>query len=135
MKYLLDTCVISDFVKGHPQVMEKLKSINPGMLGISSVTQMELMYGLKLNPQRAKKIRPVIDALLGVIEVLPYETGAANQTATIRAQLKNAGTPIGAYDVMIAGTALHHQLAMVTSNTGEFSRVQGLQLEDWRLGN
>jgi tRNA(fMet)-specific endonuclease VapC len=135
MKYLLDTCVISDFVKGHPQVMEKLKSINPSMLGISSVTQMELVYGLKLNPQRAKKIRPVIDALLGVIEVFPYATGAANQTATIRAQLKNAGTPIGAYDVMIAATALHHQLTMVTSNMAEFSRVQALQLEDWRLGN
>jgi len=132
MKYLLDTCVISDFVRGHPQVMQKLKSMQPDTLSISSVTEMELLYGLKLNPQRTKKIKPIIDALLGVIKILPYATGAANQTARIRVQLKKARTPIGAYDAMIAGTAMHHQLIMVTSNTGEFSRIPQLDREDWR---
>jgi tRNA(fMet)-specific endonuclease VapC len=132
MKYLLDTCVISDFVKGHPQVMQKLKSMQPDTLGISSVTEMELRYGLKLNLQRANKIKPVIEALLDTIPILPYATGAATQTARIRAQLKQAGTPIGPYDAMIAGTAMQHQLIMVTSNVGEFSRIAGLEIEDWR---
>ena len=132
MKYLLDTCVISDFVKGDVNVLTRLKAEQPKDLAISSVTFMEIKYGLALNPARAKKILPILDILLEIIQVIPYEQQDANATAVIRAHLKKQGAPIGPYDVMIAGCALAHQLMMVTSNTKEFGRVTGLSLEDWR---
>nr|CAA6830442.1 MAG: Twitching motility protein PilT [uncultured Thiotrichaceae bacterium] len=134
MKYLLDTCVISDFVKGDSNVHSRLKAERPSDLVVSSVTRMEIQCGLVLNPQRAKKITPIISSLLKVITVLPYEDNEAVATANIRAVLRQKGTPIGPYDVMIAGAALANQLIMVTSNTGEFKRVSGLVVEDWRLG-
>lgn len=132
MKYLLDTCVISDFVKGDVNVLARLKAEQPKDLAISSVTLMELKYGLALNPARAKKILPMLDILLEMIQVISYEQVDASATAVIRAHLKKQGTPIGPYDVMIAGCALAHQLMMVTSNTKEFDRVTGLSLENWR---
>lgn len=133
MKYLLDTCVISDFVKGNLQVQSRLKSEQPKNLAISSVTWMEIQYGLALNPPRAKNILPIISVLVEAIHLIPYQAGDASATATLRAYLKNKGTPIGPYDVMIAGCAQNHQLTLVTSNTDEFNRVSDLVLEDWRL--
>ena len=132
MKYLLDTCVISDFVKGHETVLNRIKNTIPDELAISSVTVMEIEYGLRLNPAKARKIRPVIDALLSTIHIQPYSQQHAESTAEIRASLKKQGTPIGPYDVMISATALYQNLVMVTSNTGEFECITGLKLEDWR---
>ncbi len=133
MKFLLDTCVISDFVKGNVAVMQRLKAEQPGHLAISTITVMEIEFGLRINQQRAKKLIPVIDALLDSIHVLPYQTKDAVATATIRSTLRKQGNSIGPYDVMIAGCAMSSGLIMVTSNTGEFERVTGLDLEDWRL--
>ena len=132
MKYLLDTCVISDFVKGDPNVQARLKAERPFDIAISSVTLMEIHYGLTLNPARAKKIAPIIESILKIITVLPYEDKEALITAKIRSALKQQGTPIGPYDVMIAGAAQANELIMVTSNTGEFQRVQDLTIEDWK---
>jgi len=133
MKYLLDTCVISDFIKGQPNVLTRMKYEQPDHLAISSITRMEIEYGLKLNPARAKKIQSVTDTILSMIHTLPYESEDAITTTNIRSYLKTAGTPIGAYDVMIGGVALSRDLIMVTSNTKEFDRITGLVLEDWRL--
>jgi len=132
MKYCLDTCVISDFVKGHKNVQAILKQHKPCDLAISAVTLMEIEYGLALNLQRKKKIQPIITVLLESISIIPYQQQAAETTAQIRAQLKQQGKPIGPYDIMIAGTALSQNLIMVTSNTKEFDRIIGLKLEDWR---
>lgn len=75
----------------------------------------------------------MLEAFFRTVAVLPYDTGAARATAGVRADLKARGQPIGAYDVLIAGCALAHGLILVTSNTGEFARVEGLVLEDWRV--
>ncbi len=132
MKYLLDTCVISDFVKGEAGVLTRLKSEKPKDLAISSVSLMEIEYGLALNAARTEKILPVINALLKMLTIIPYEPMDAKATALIRSHLKKQGKPIGPYDVMIAGCALSRQLLLVTSNAKEFNRVTGLSLEDWR---
>ena len=132
MKYLLDTCVISDFVKGNESVLTRIKQTPPNELVISTVTVMEIEYGFKLNPARAKKIQTVMEALLSTIHILPYTDQHAKTTAEIRAGLKKLGMPIGPYDVMISATALNQNLIMVTSNTKEFQRITGLVLEDWR---
>jgi tRNA(fMet)-specific endonuclease VapC len=132
MKYILDTCCISDFVKYDANTVKRLKQTAPTEIVISSVTVMELEYGLLHNPERAKKIRPLIQSFVSSVVVLPYTEEDAKCSANIRALMRKSGTPIGDYDVLIAGTALHHGLILVTANTKEFQRVSKLVIENWR---
>jgi tRNA(fMet)-specific endonuclease VapC len=132
VKFLLDTTVVSDFTRGVPAVLTRLKSIQKGDAAICTVSAMEIEYGLMLNAARARKIEPMIRALLQDLELLTYEREDATATAAVRAALAKRGTPIGPYDVMIAGTALRRGLVMVSSNGGEFRRIDGLILQDWR---
>jgi tRNA(fMet)-specific endonuclease VapC len=132
MNYLLDTCVISDFFKKLPSVVKHFKEISPEKIHVSSITVMEIEYGLKLNKERDSKIRPLWSALLNHIQVVSYSPNCSIASASIRATLKNIGTSIGPYDVLIAGTALAENLIMVTSNASEFGRISELTFEDWR---
>ena len=132
MRYLLDTCTVSDFVKGQPNVLARVKATSPALLAVSALTRMEVDYGLALNSARAVKLAPMLDAFFSTIATLPFDAVDAKAAATIRAALKKKGQPIGAYDVMIAGMALARGLVVVTSNSGEFKRVSGLQVENWR---
>ncbi len=100
---------------------------------MSSVTIKEIEYGRSLRPERVTRRGKVIDSLLLKIDAVPFCVEAAYVTGQLRATLTRAGTPIGPYDVMIAGTALVHGLILITANTREFSRISGLQLENWRL--
>lgn len=132
MKYLLDTCTVSDFVKGQPHVMARIKATAPNLITVSTLTRMEVAYGLALNAERAKKLGPFLAAFFSVIATLPFEEADALAAAAVRAALKTKGQPIGAYDVLIAGMGLARGLVVVTSNVAEFKRVSGLQVEDWR---
>ena len=132
MRYLLDTCVISYFIKGEAGTQVRLKQTSPADIAVSAITVMELRYGLALNPQRAQKVEPAIASFLASVTILPFSTVEAEQAAQIRAILKSQGQPIGAYDVLLAATALQHNLVMVTANQREFDRVPGLQTENWR---
>lgn len=132
MKYLLDTCVISDFVKGEENTLLKIKGISPAKIAISSITMMEILYGLFLNPARVKKIQNIIHDFLGAIEILNFNQDDAREAALVRSLLKQTGQPIGSYDVLIAGTALSRKLTLVSANVSEFSRIEGLRLENWR---
>lgn len=132
MRYLLDTCVISDFIKGEPGTQTQLKKTPPTDIAVSVITLMELRYGLQLNSQRAQKIEPIITSFLNSVTLLPFGISEAEKAAEIRTILKSQGQPIGAYDVLIAATAVQHHLIMVTANQREFDRVPGLQTENWR---
>jgi len=132
MKYLLDTCTVSDFVKGQPGVLAHIKATSPKWIAVSALTRMEVDYGLALNPERAEMLAPVLDDFFCAIATLPFDTADAQASAAIRAALKRQGQPIGAYDVLIAGMGLARGLVVVTSNLGEFRRVAGLQVENWR---
>lgn len=132
MKYLLDTCTVSDFVKGQPGVLARIKATHPQLIAISSVSRMEIEFGLQLNPDRARKLAPVMDAFLASITILPFEDADAKAAGAIRAALQKQGQPVGAYDVLIAGCGLARGLTVVTSNLGEFQRIGGLQVENWR---
>ena len=132
MKYLLDTCTVSDFVKGQPGVLARIKATRPDLLVVSALTRMEIDYGLALSPARAPHLSPVLDAFFAVVATIPFDAADARAAGAIRAVLKAKGQPIGAYDVLLAGAALARGLVVVTSNVGEFQRVGGLQVEDWR---
>lgn len=132
MKYLFDTCTVSDFVKGESGVMAMVKATPPDQIAISVVTGMEIEYGLLLNPERARKLAPVLGAFLSSIAVLPFEDADAKAAAAIRAALHQEGRPIGPYDCQIAGCGVARGLVVVTSNEAEFRRVSGLRIENWR---
>lgn len=131
MKYLLDTCIISQFVRGNAGVLQKFKIIPPEKISISAITYMEVEYGLKINPQRTAKIYPIMNSLFTVVKIVPYTQEDANATAEIRAILKARGMPIGPYDVMLAGCAKQRGLILVTDNLEEFQRIEGIVIENW----
>lgn len=132
MKYLLDTCVVSDFFKKNPGVVQRMEMLSPKQIYISAISVMEVEFGLLLNLERANKLRSLWESLLKQIQVLPYSDDCALATATIRAYLKGTGNLIGPYDLLIAGSALSNQLMLVSSNLKEFKRVPNLVFEDWR---
>lgn len=132
MKYLLDTCIISYFVRGEENILNQIKEKLPTELAISTITSMEIEFGLQLNFERSKKIKPIITALLNSIHIIPFTYEDGQAAAIVRANLKNNGTPIGPYDVLLAGCALNRKLTFVTANAKEFRRVAGLMVQDWR---
>jgi tRNA(fMet)-specific endonuclease VapC len=132
MKYLLDTCVVSDFVKGDSNTLRRIKETSPSEIAISSITVMEIEYGLALNPSAMKKLKTILNEFMEIVTIINYSRDDAAQSALLRALLKQQGTPIGSYDVLLAGVALNHKTIFVTSNTKEFERVNGLKLENWR---
>jgi tRNA(fMet)-specific endonuclease VapC len=133
MKYLLDTCTVSDFVKGHPATLQRIKSTSPKLIAVSTITRMEISFGLALNPDLATRLQPMLDDFFSAITTIPFDTAEAQASGVLRAALQKAGLPIGYYDTLIAGTGLVHGLIVVTANTREFVRVSGLQIEDWRV--
>lgn len=131
-RYLLDTNVVSDFVRGNVAVQARLRATPPAAIAVSAVTVMEVAYGLELVPARARGLRPVLEELFGAVSVLPFDHQDARAAGAVRAALHRRGRPVGPYDLLLAGSALARGLVLVTANTREFSRVAGLLLEDWR---
>jgi tRNA(fMet)-specific endonuclease VapC len=132
MRYLLDTCTVSDFVKGVPAVLRRVQQTEPALLSVSVITRMEIDFGLALHPERARKFVPLLNDFFSVVPTLDFQPADAEAAASLRASLRKQGRTIGAYDVLIAGMALSRGLIVVTSNTGEFERITGLQHENWR---
>jgi tRNA(fMet)-specific endonuclease VapC len=97
---------------------------------VCSIVRAELFYGAAKS-QTSEATRRKQDIFLRPYATLPFDDLAADMYGRIRAQLEQAGTPIGPLDMQIAAIALAHGLTLVTNNTREFSRVSGLLLEDW----
>jgi tRNA(fMet)-specific endonuclease VapC len=108
-----------------------MAAVAPGDCAISTVTSYELFTGVEKCSQPAKE-RTKVELLLKTVQELPFESRAAKESARIRALLESQGQPIGPYDVLLAGQALAGSLILVTANTGEFSRIPGLPLENWQ---
>ena len=129
--FLLDTNVCIYFMKNSfPQLTEKLLSCNPAELLISSISVFELEYGAAKS-QWGEKTRQNLAMFLAPFSILPFTAEDAVNAGRIRGYLKQLGTPIGPYDVLIAAQALSRSIPIITHNTGEFSRVPNLRVEDW----
>ena len=103
---------------------------NAGRMAISSITYAELAHGVEksLMPEKNRRI---VDDFVSRLEVLPYDEPAASHYGEIRADLESKGLPLGVNDFHIAGHARSLALVLVTNNTREFERVEGLRLIDW----
>lgn len=132
MRYLLDTNVCVVYLNGRsPSVHDRLLATLAEDMAVCSVVKSELFYGAfrSNNPQRTLERQ---QAFLSQFVSLPFQDEAALLVGRIRAKLAKAGTPIGSYDLQIAAIALVNNLILVTHNTREFERVEGLQIEDWQ---
>lgn len=128
MRFLLDSNAVIALMKGHSGFLTRLRRHRPLDFGIPAIVAHELFYGAYKSQKTADNLARV-DALR--FEVLEFDREDARQAGELRARLAAAGTPIGPYDVLIAGQAMARSLTLVTHNTREFQRVPGLFVEDW----
>ena len=130
IKYLLDTNILIYTIKNRPpQVREKFNQ-HLGQMATSTVTVGELVFGAERSAQPARNLID-IEGLFARLHILDFDLRSAQQFGQIRASLYNQGTPIGSYDMMIAGIAKSLGLILVTNNEKEFNRIPGLQIENW----
>jgi tRNA(fMet)-specific endonuclease VapC len=129
MRYLLDTnAVIAVLNDAGSKVGERLRREAPADIAVSAIVMHELFYGA-FKSRRVSQNAGLIDSLQ--FDVLEFSNEDARQAGVIRADLAVLGTPIGPYDVLIAGQALSRDMTLVTRNTAEFARVPALRIEDW----
>ncbi len=129
MRYLLDTnAVIILLNDGQSALGKRVRRQKPAEVCISSIVAHELYYGA-FKSQRVERNLAIVDSLQ--LQVLEFDKEDARQAGEIRARLARDGTPIGPYDMLIAGQAKSRGLTLVTRNKREFERVTGLKLADW----
>jgi tRNA(fMet)-specific endonuclease VapC len=127
--YLLDANVVIALLNDtQSRPARRAREHQPKDVAISAIVAHELYYGAFKSQRKAKNVA-LIEALQ--FEVLEFDKEDARQAGEVRALLATQGTPIGPYDVLIAGQAKARNLILVTHNTHEFGRVPGLHIEDW----
>lgn len=130
MKYLLDSNAVIALMKGHSGFLGRLRQHVPADFALPAIVAHELYYGA-YKGQRAVENLKRLDALQ--FEVLEFDREDAQRAGELRAQLAAAGTPIGPYDVLIAGQAWARDLTLITHNRREFERVPYIRVEDWEV--
>jgi tRNA(fMet)-specific endonuclease VapC len=130
MRYLLDANVIIGLLNdAGSKLAQRARRERPADIAISAIVAHELFYGA-FKSRRTSHNVALVDSLQ--LAVLEFDKEDARQAGEIRAALASRGTPIGPYDVLIAGQAKARNLTLVTHNTDEFGRVPGLRLDDWQ---
>jgi len=133
MIYLLDSNVwIAILRKKHPQVAVRYGTKNCADIRVCSIVVAELRYGCAKSAKPAANLAAV-NALLAPVVSVPYDDATTDSFVSIRCYLESIGKVIGSYDMQIAAIARTNGFTLVTNNTGEFSRIPGLMLEDWQL--
>jgi tRNA(fMet)-specific endonuclease VapC len=128
MKYMLDTNMCIFIMKKRENVLRRFRTERG--VSISVITLSELEYGVEKSSAVARN-RENLLAFSTLVDILPFDSSAAQCYGQIRTDLEKKGTPIGSYDLLIAAHAKSTGLTLVTNNTKEFRRVEGLVLEDW----
>lgn len=130
-EYLLDTDTCIYITKHKPiNVIKKFQQLQVGAVAMSVVNYGELYYGSEKS-MHAKKAHTALEALIGMIPVLPLPQEAGKHYGRIHAQLEKSGKLIGNNDLWIAAHCLTLDLTLVTNNTREFQRVPKLRIENW----
>jgi tRNA(fMet)-specific endonuclease VapC len=131
--YLLDTnACIRILNNSSAPLIAQLHQHSPEVIYLSSVVKAELVYGAYHSQQIAANLR-ILNQFFAPFSALPFDDHCLEQYGRIRSDLAQAGTPIGPNDLMMAATAVSHDLTLITHNTREFSGVVGLKFEDWEL--
>jgi tRNA(fMet)-specific endonuclease VapC len=134
VNYLLDTNAVIATIKNDPPAVRKRlrRAVDKGAtISVSSIVLFELWYGVARSQRRQENAERLSIFLSGALTIAPFEEQDAATAGGIRATLERAGTPIGPYDLLIAAQALRTGATLITANTSEFSRVHGLNWQDW----
>jgi len=130
-RYMLDTDMCSYIIRERPEsVRQRFKTLAMEQLCVSVVTYAELIYGVERSSSKRVN-RPVIEDFVRHLDVMDWDTVAADQYGVIRAKLEAAGTLIGAMDMMIAAHAKSIKGVLVTNNQKHFTKVKGLKIANW----
>lgn len=128
MRYLLDTNAVIALLGDHPLVRQRVRRVSQADIVLSALVMHELYFGAYKGVRTIETLRNYGQLRFAV---LPFTLADAQRAAEVRADLQRRGTPIGPYDVLIAGQALAADLTLVTRNTREFLRVSDLRVENW----
>ncbi|MFZ4792029.1 MAG: type II toxin-antitoxin system VapC family toxin [Candidatus Competibacteraceae bacterium] len=132
-RYLLDTNVCIEIVRGHhPGIQTRMAALSYGNVAICSIVWAELELGAHLSPKGYACARAKIESF-SLLPQWPFDRDSAERYAQLRVDLQRRGQLIGDHDMQIGAIALVQGLILVTHNTREFSRIPGLQLEDWQI--
>lgn len=130
---MLDTNICIYTIRRQPsQVIDRLRQHHVGEIGVSSITAAELWYGVEKSTQR-KKNSKALEQFFFPLEIVPFNTEAAEAYGMIRSLLESKGKPIGSLDTLIAAHARSLDLVLVTNNEREFKRVPKLRIENWAV--
>ena len=132
--YLLDTNACIALINGTEiNVRRRFKraAARESVILLSSIVAFELWYGVAKSQRKDSNTQRLETFLGGPLEWALFDDDDARAAGTVRAELETVGRPVGAYDVLVAGQARRRGATLVTSNTKEFARVQGLKWEDW----
>jgi tRNA(fMet)-specific endonuclease VapC len=133
MRYLLDTSIVSDLVRNpRGRIADRLKTIGDQNICTSIIVAAELRYGT--TKKASPRLSTQVEAVLGALDTLPFDSPADEFYGSIRTRLESAGKPIGGNDLLIAAQALSLDHTLVTDNDKEFSRIEGLRIENWLKG-
>jgi tRNA(fMet)-specific endonuclease VapC len=134
VSYLLDTNAVIALLKDEPAIFRKRlrRAVSRGAaIAVSSIVLYELWYGVARSARRRENAERLRVFLSGGIEVSAFDEEDAKAAGELRATLEGVGRPIGPYDLLIAAQALRTGATLVTANVAEFTRVPGLQSQDW----
>lgn len=133
IRYMLDTNACIGVINGNPPgLRSRLLGIPPAAVAVSQIVRYELEFGV-CNSRQQQRNRANLTHFLKYVQVLDWSDAQSVEAAEIRCALARKGQPIGHYDILIAAHARSLGAVLVTHNTHEFRRVEGLQLEDWEL--
>ena len=130
---MLDTDILSEFLRGNPKVIEKVAGHlkEYGFVSLSIITYYEILNGLLYKD--AKKQLQKFEDFIQLNKVIPLTLPMAKTAAIIQADLRKKGTEIGHTDTLIAGIAITSELQLITNNTNHFKRIKGLKIDNWTL--
>lgn len=132
--YLLDTNIISYWMRGDQSLIKRLKEYAPSELFMSTITLAEILYGIEKSPVKKRARRTKIEQISSVLGIFSFDEQAAARYAVVRAQLEKKGMAISERDTQIASIALANRLTLVTHNVKEFGLIDKLKVEDWAEG-
>ena len=130
MKYVIDTDILSYFLKRHAIVATRFSNADPNELAITAVNYAELLFGVYRAGKMAQKTSQ-IQAFLETFMILPFDACAGKEFARIKVELQQKGTPLADMDMMIASICKANGGILVTNNIKHFEKIEGLPLENW----
>lgn len=131
MRFLLDSDMLAGAIKGSLPVVLKLSQLKPTEVAVSVISRMEAETALRLQPRAQARYGKLLKEFLASVPVLDFGAAEAQQAVALSAYLQPVGEKLAALDLMLAATAVAHQLTLVTDRGAVFAAVPNLDVERW----